>query len=240
MTKEEFEAKYVNKIICGDCLEVMTGFPDGCMDIVFCDPPYNLGKKYGINWDDDLRPREYWAWFEKLMAGLSRVCVTGYLYLFHSDKGVYNAKPIIEAAGFRYVQTLIWWGKNGYSHQLHRRTWSYRHEPFIFSVKGEPETLSVGAEDVDFTSVFDVPRPQSNYREGRYHPTEKPIELYRRLLARTPGRLVFDPTCGAGSACIASCQKERCFVGIDNSEEYCLKARDRISAMRNGLSYSEA
>ena len=33
----------VNEIICGDCLEVMKGWPDGCVDLVLTDPPYGIG-----------------------------------------------------------------------------------------------------------------------------------------------------------------------------------------------------
>lgn len=35
--------QYINKIICGDCLEVMREMPDGCVDLVLTDPPYGIG-----------------------------------------------------------------------------------------------------------------------------------------------------------------------------------------------------
>ena len=34
---------YINKVICGDCLEVMKGIPDGAVDCVVTDPPYGIG-----------------------------------------------------------------------------------------------------------------------------------------------------------------------------------------------------
>lgn len=34
--------KYLNQILLGDCLELMRGIPDGSVDAVFADPPYNL------------------------------------------------------------------------------------------------------------------------------------------------------------------------------------------------------
>ena len=49
---------YMNKVICGDCLEVMKDIPDKSMDLVWTDPPYNVGKKYGV-WNDDLPIDEY-------------------------------------------------------------------------------------------------------------------------------------------------------------------------------------
>ena len=49
----------VNEIICGDCLEVMKDWPDNCVDLIFCSPPYEDARTYGIafnlkgqNWVD--------------------------------------------------------------------------------------------------------------------------------------------------------------------------------------------
>ena len=38
----------VNKIYCGDCLELMKEIPDGSIDFFWTDPPYNVGKDYGV------------------------------------------------------------------------------------------------------------------------------------------------------------------------------------------------
>ena len=38
--------KYINKIIEGDCLDIMKSIPDNSIDITFADPPFNLKKKY--------------------------------------------------------------------------------------------------------------------------------------------------------------------------------------------------
>lgn len=34
---------YINKIICGDCLDILRGMPDKCVDLVLTDPPYGIG-----------------------------------------------------------------------------------------------------------------------------------------------------------------------------------------------------
>jgi len=49
MTTQEFETEFVNKIICGDCLDVMKDWPDGSVDLVFCSPPYEDARTYGID-----------------------------------------------------------------------------------------------------------------------------------------------------------------------------------------------
>ena len=49
MTTQEFETEFVNKIICGECLDVMKDWPDGSVDLVFCSPPYEDARTYGID-----------------------------------------------------------------------------------------------------------------------------------------------------------------------------------------------
>ena len=42
----------INQIICGDCLEVMKGLPDKCIDLTVTSPPYDDLRTYnGFNWD---------------------------------------------------------------------------------------------------------------------------------------------------------------------------------------------
>lgn len=199
------------------------------MDLILTNPPYNIGKKYGDKTNDARDLEEYWEWFNNIFKEVFRVCGNGYLYVSHSDKGAYRAKPSLETIGFEYVQTLIWWGRNGYSMQLHRQSWSYRHEPILFMKKGETRDLEAGQEGQWYTSVIEAPRPQSNFLEGRCHPTQKPVKLYNALIARTPGMTVLDPFMGSGTSAISAKQNRRNYIGIEIEEEYCELAVKRLS-----------
>ena len=152
-----------------------------------------------------------------------------WLYVSHSDAGVYTVKPLLETIGFSYIQTLIWWGRNGYSMQLQRRSWSYRHEPILFMGKGETGHLITGESGEWYTSVIEAPRPQSNFAEGRSHPTEKPLKLYRPLLARTPGDTILDPFMGSGTTLRAAKDLGRKAIGIEIEERYCEIAANRMA-----------
>ena len=96
--------EYINKIICGDCLEVMKDCSDGCVDLVVTDPPYNLGKNYGTGHNDRLPEKEYWELVRKWTEAWYRLLGDGYCYVSHSDKGIYRLKPQMEASGFKYNQ----------------------------------------------------------------------------------------------------------------------------------------
>lgn len=211
----------------GDCRDILLGLSG--IDLLITDPPYNIGKKYGPGTDDLRDLEEYWRWFSNIFQTIYDLMVEGYGYVSHSDRGVYRAKPDLEAIGFEYIQTLIWWARNGYSMQLHRKSWSYRHEPIIFMQKGDPAPLEAGEPSMWYTSVIEVPRPQSNFAEGRCHPTQKPVGLYRTLIQRTPGTLILDPFMGSGTTLRAAKDLGCKAIGIEIEEKYCEIAAKRMA-----------
>src|SRR3989344_3630172 len=75
MGKKEFEEKFVNKVICGDCLDVLPQLPEKSIDLVIADPPYF--KTINEEWDFKWRTEEdYIEWAEKWIKELSRVVKT--------------------------------------------------------------------------------------------------------------------------------------------------------------------
>ena len=42
---------FINKVIQGDAIEIMRQIPDDSVDMIFADPPFNLGKKYNSYYD---------------------------------------------------------------------------------------------------------------------------------------------------------------------------------------------
>lgn len=86
--------KYLNKIICGDCLETMRQMPDKCVDLVVTSPPYNLKNSTGngmrpcttsgkwagaalqngyANYDDNMPMDKYNEWQRKCLAEMWRL-----------------------------------------------------------------------------------------------------------------------------------------------------------------------
>lgn len=92
-TKRKFPADYINRIILGDCLDVMKQIPDGSIDLVITSPPYNLknstgnGMKDGRggkwsnaalingydNYDDNMPYDEYVVWQRNCLAEMLRI-----------------------------------------------------------------------------------------------------------------------------------------------------------------------
>jgi len=209
----------------GDCLEIIPGLP--LVDCVIADPPFNVGKNFGSKTNDRQPQEKYWKWFKERFKEISKLVDSGYLYSFHSDKGIYLSRPIIEGTGFEFIQHIIWWGPNGYSSQLHEKGWSWRHEIAQFFKKGDPEGLLV-EKGIWFQTVIKANRPQSNFKEGRFHISQKPLHLYRTIIKRMPGGILLDPFMGSGTALLAAKDENLDAIGIDIEEKNCEIAVDRL------------
>ena len=77
---EEYRAVYqttLGALYQGDCLPWLADLPDGCADLLFADPPFNLGKDYGRDISDDRQDAEYLTWSRQWLAEAVRVLKPG-------------------------------------------------------------------------------------------------------------------------------------------------------------------
>ena len=97
----------VNKIICGDCLEVMAGMPDGCVDTVITDPPAGIAFM-SKSWDSDRGGRDKWIdWLAEVMAECLRVTKPGGSLLCWSiPRTSHWTGMAIENAGWRIIDKI--------------------------------------------------------------------------------------------------------------------------------------
>jgi site-specific DNA-methyltransferase (adenine-specific) len=71
----------------GDCLDFLSALPDSCVDLVFADPPFNLGKDYGKDVNDQMKSEEYLAWSNQWLSESIRVLKEGgSLFVFNLPK----------------------------------------------------------------------------------------------------------------------------------------------------------
>jgi site-specific DNA-methyltransferase (adenine-specific) len=69
--KNESKSKY-NKIILGDCINVMKTLESGIAQIIICDPPYNIGKNFGNNFDS-MTMDDYIVWCKEWIQECLRI-----------------------------------------------------------------------------------------------------------------------------------------------------------------------
>lgn len=70
--KEKNLNKFINKILCGDCIEGMKEMSNECVDIIVTSPPYNIGIKYNSH-QDNMPFDKYLDWIERVAKECFRV-----------------------------------------------------------------------------------------------------------------------------------------------------------------------
>lgn len=200
-----------------DAVEWLQSIQSGSVDLVVTDPPYeSLEKHRAVGTTTRLKQSRSSSneWFdifpnsrfEQLFSEVYRVLKKdSHFYLFCDQETMFTAKPIAEAAGFRFWKPLVW-DKMKIGMGYHYRA---RYELILFFEKGKRKLHNLGVPD-----VLSVPRVFRGY------PTEKPVELSQILIEQStePGALVIDPFCGSASVGVAAAGAGRDFAGNDTNQ----------------------
>lgn len=212
----------LNKIYCGDCLELMKQIPDESIDLVLTDPPY--GMNYQSSWrtdkfakiDNDISLE----WIKPFLEETYRTMKEdSHIYLFCNDYAISDFRREMEAVGFTPKRTLIWVKNNHTSGDL-EGDYGNKTEFILFAHKGRKE-LNGKRE----TNVLNYARV-ANLR----HPTEKPVSLCSFLIEKSSKEsdTILDPFLGSGTTAVACQELHRNFIGIEISPEYCKIAEARL------------
>lgn len=242
--------EYLNKVVQGDCLEVMKNFPDKCVDMILCDLPYGTTQN---KWDSVIDLDELWEQYERIIKENGAIVLT--------SQGVFTAKLIMSREKlFKYK---IIWIKSKPTNFLNAKKQPlrkhedicvfYRKQPLYNPQMSEGVPYDKGVRKDQLTGSYGDFKP-SHVKSGgkRYpndvlfveeeeqddyvyvktaeaegpvvHPTQKPVELGRYLI-RTftrPGELVLDNACGSGSFLLSAIMEDRQFIGIEKNEDVLL------------------
>lgn len=221
-----------NQLLQGDCLEILDTLPSNSVDLICTDPPYFLpvnsyvgvrGEGYHKRTLADTSILK--GYFAQIFEKLNRVLKpTGTFYVF-CDAQSY---PIFYQTMYphcEYVRLLIWdkiLSYNGY-------TWRHQHELIAWGEKEESPRIATGDGDII--------KCRGVLQADRNHPAEKPLEILRKLILKSTkqGDVVLDPYMGSGSTCIAACELERQYIGIELDEGHIQTAKERIKKQSSRL-----
>jgi len=91
-------------IVCGDCLDVMADMPDGCVDLVFADPPYNIGIF------SQMKPLDYLAWCNEWLMESDRILTSrGAFWIIHKHPEVLIAlSQTLDQTGRKRKNWITW------------------------------------------------------------------------------------------------------------------------------------
>src|SRR5450830_1208366 len=254
-TEEVRPAPWLDQVHCEDALQGLSRIPDGSIDLILTDPPYNLGKDYG-NASDQQSVEEYLAWTERWIdAALPKLKANGSLYIFLTWR--FSPEIFVMLKKRMTMMNEIIWDRRVPSMGGSVRSFSSVHDTIGFFVrrkdyyfdldavripydaatkKARSRSIFIGAKwlEVGYNpkDLWSVSRLHKEHPERADHPTQKPLEIIERMLKAScpPDGVVLDLFMGSGTTAIAAQRCGRNFVGFELNPEYCAIIEARLAA----------
>ena len=247
-----------DRIIAGDCIEAMAALPDGCVDLVFADPPYNLQLGGGLtrpdqstvdgvddDWDKFADFASYDAFTRDWLTQARRILKDdGALWVIGSYHNIFRVGAALQDCGFWILNDVVWRKTNPMPNFKGTR-FTNAHETLIWAGKSKTsryvfnyDAMKMANDDLQMRSDWTFPlcTGQERLRDehGRkVHATQKPEALIHRILLATtrPGDLVLDPFFGSGTTGAAAKRLGRHYIGIEREPAYIEAATARLAAI---------
>ncbi|OBV40839.1 DNA methyltransferase [Janthinobacterium psychrotolerans] len=246
---------WINRVWCEDALAGLARIPDGAVDLILTDPPYNLGKDYG-NASDQQTVADYLRWTEQWIdAALPKLKANGSLYIFTTWR--FSPEIFVMLKQRMAMMNEIIWDRRVPSMGGSVRSFSSVHDTIGFFVKrkdyyfdldavriaydaatkkARSRSIFVGAKwlEVGYNpkDLWSVSRLHKEHPERADHPTQKPLEIIERMVKAScpPGGVVLDLFMGSGTTALAAKRCGRDFVGFELNSDYCAIIEQRLAA----------
>lgn len=249
----------IDNIYCGECAEMMSHMPDGCIDLTVTSPPYdNLRQYNGYTFDFEAIAQQLWR---VTKPGGVVVWVVGDATVNGSETGT-SFRQALYFIGLGFNMETMIYQKDGTSAAGNMAYYLQVFEyMFVFS-KGSPATINLlrdrknkyagkinssaqrigqgdkykNREEFRYQSHgrrFNVWLYNPGNNEGT-HPASFPEALARDhiLSWSNPGDLVLDPMCGSGTVPKMCVENGRHFLAFDISDEYVNLSKRRVAGAR--------
>jgi len=241
-----------NTVICCDAVDWLSNCDDKVFDAIITDPPY------GVTGDSDDYVATNWLKdaYRVLRDDAALIMCVGQATL----REFWNAAEI---AGFRWLNTIVWWHRNSLSRQTTR--FAVQYDPILYFAKGDFKHLTDqvripyrSAERLKYVcrnskskdwrpnplgamcpDVWEIPAVTTTSPNGNDvplgHKWQKPLVLMDRMIkcCCQKGDLILDPFCGSGTSLIAAQRNDVRFVGLELNSDYAKLSKDRIEGKIN-------
>jgi site-specific DNA-methyltransferase (adenine-specific) len=234
-------------IIWGDAIEALvTAIPDGSIDLIFADPPYNIGKSFNGRKDRWPSDEAYLSWcYRWLDLCIAKLKPTGSLYVMTATQNMPSFDLFLRQR--LTILSRIVWAYDSSGVQA-RNYFGSLYEPILFCVM-DKNKYTFNADDIlveartgatrkliDYRkpipttynskkvpgNVWNFPRVRYRMDEYENHPTQKPTALLDRIVraSSNPGDIVLDPFSGTFTTSYVAKALGRESIGIEAEEEY--------------------
>lgn len=234
----------INKVYNADCLEKMKEIDEKSIDMILCDPPYEVSV---CEWDKIIPFDKLWEQYKRIRKDNAPILIFGkqpfttLVNMSNLDEFKYEiiwrkqqatnpmcAKtrimPIHENISVFYKEQCTYNPQMSYGHRCYG---SFNGDKNIGEIYGDIKSSHRECSD---GSRYPVSVLEYNNVRGDIHPTQKPIALLEYLIKTytNEGDLVLDNCSGSGSTLIACFNAKRNYIGIEKNEEYYKASLERL------------
>lgn len=236
----------LHAIRIGDSLDVLRSIPDNSIQLIICDPPYNINLAHWDTFHDYIGWASQWLQeSERVLSPSGNLAIFGGLQ-YQGEAGTGDLFDILAHMRQRRTMLLanviIWHYRNGMSAH---RFFANRHEEILWFAKTKKYYFNLDAVRIPFdeetkrlysrdkrlkaesiekgknpTNVWQIARLNGNALERVGHPTQKPLDVVRRLIRALsyPGSVVLDFFAGSGSTTRVCIEESRHSIAADTDD----------------------
>jgi len=238
----------------------MNKLPENSIDMIFADPPYNLsnggftvhaGKMVSVHkgdWDVSKGFDNDYDFHHKWMEACKRVLKPGgTLWVSGTYHSIYQCGHALQALNYHILNDISWFKPNA-SPNLSCRFFTASHETIIWARKDKKAKHTFNYDEMkngdwgedkikkpglQMRSVWHIGTPKPNEKKFGKHPTQKPLELLRRIVLASTNKddIILDPFSGSSTTGIAAVMSGRKFVGIDLDKKYLELSKKRFNEL---------
>ncbi len=246
-------------LIKGDSLGVLPKIRKNSVSMIFADPPYNLsnggitckaGKMVSVNkgdWDKSNGfQKDYEFTYSWLKHCRELLKPNGTIWISGTPHSIYKVGHALQALGFHILNEISWFKPNG-PPNLSCRYFAHAHETIIWAKKDKKAKHTFNYKEMkewhddispkgkQMRSIWKIPLTPMQEKKSGKHPTQKPIELLKRIvLASTNEKdVVLDPFNGSGTTGLVASMHGRKYIGIDKEEDYLKLSVRRLKSTLN-------
>ena len=244
----------LDKILIGDCIEQMKTLPDGSVDVIFADPPYNLQLSGDLrrpndsvvdavddDWDQFESFEAYDTFTRAWLSEARRILKPdGTLWTIGAYHNIFRVGTTLQDLGFWMLNDIIW-NKTNPMPNFRGRRFTNAHETLIWCARSKSsrhyfnyDGMKSLNEGLQMRSDWTLPICSGGERlkiDGKKaHPTQKPEALLTRVIMSStkPGDVILDPFFGSGTTGAVAKRLHRHWIGIEQDPAYAKIAKDRI------------
>ncbi len=243
--------------ICQDIFSLINLLPDGFIDLLFADPPYNLTKTFNDSKFNRQSLDQYELWLDSWICHLPRLMKpNGSIYICGDWRSSTAIHRVLDKY-FKVRNRITWEREKG---RGAKANWKNNSEDIWFATVSDDYIFNLDAVKMKrqviapYKNLNGEPKDWNETKDGQFrtthpsnlwtdltvpfwsmpentdHPTQKPEKLLAKIILASSSEndIIFDPFAGVGTTSVVSKKLGRRYIGVDIDSEYCYLAEKRL------------